>query len=234
VKELEAKVKEIIRRTHDVKSFRLDVGAGEDDFKAGQFLEVALKAGPALKRFLSISSSPTEKCHIEFTKKITDSGFSRSLDSLKAGDSVKIKYPMGNFLLRADYKKISFLSGGVGITPIRSIVKYVVDKNSGTDIILLYANRSIKDIVFRDDFEFMQKAYAKLKVVHVLCEPAAGFKCTPGLINAQVIRNEVSDYTQRKFYLCGPPAMVSAMQAILSEEFAMPGDKIITENFQGY
>ncbi len=233
MREVEAKIKEIIQRTYNVKSFRLDVKSKGPDFKAGQFLEVTLKDKPGLKRYLSISSSPTEKCHLEFTKKITESEFSQALNNLKAGDAVIVKYPFGNFTLRGA-PKIAFLSGGIGITPIRSISKYVVDKNLGTDIILLYANRSIRDIAFREDFDFMQKEYPKLRVVHVLCEPAVGFKCTPGLINARVIKNEIPDYSERKFYLCGPPGMVEAMQGILTKELKVPDTDIITENFQGY
>jgi ferredoxin-NADP reductase len=229
--ELMVRVKEVIQRTYNVKSVRLDV---QGDFKAGQFLSVALLGEPKLKRYLSISSSPTESCYIEFTKKITGSDFSKAIDKLKAGDSVKIDFPMGKFVLGNPQDKIAFLSGGIGITPIRSMAKYVVDKNLGTDMVLVYANRSVKDIVFKDDFEAMQKVYPKLKVAHVLCEPDPYFKCVPGLINAQVVRNEVMDYAQRKFYLCGPPQMVEAMKRLLSEELGLNKGNIITENFQGY
>lgn len=228
-----ARVKEIIQRAYNVKSVRLDIG-GRIDFKAGQFLAVTLGGDPALKRYLSISSSPTEQCYLEFTKKLTSSDFSKALSQLKAGDSVKIEYPFGKFTLDDPGADIAFLSGGIGITPIRSIAKYVVDKNLGTDMVLVYANRSLKDIVFKEDFDAMQKVYPKLKVAHVLCEPAVGFKCIPGLINAQIIRDEVSNYLQRRFYLCGPPQMVEAMKKILIEDLNLAKENIITENFQGY
>jgi ferredoxin-NADP reductase len=231
--ELEVEIKEIIQRTPDVKSFRLAV-TGEPNFKAGQFCCIQLLTEKAPKRYLSISSSPTETGYLEFTKKLTQSDFSRTLNTLKPGDALKIQYPFGKFTLDDTDTKIAFLSGGIGITPIRSICKYVVDKNLGRDIVLVYANRSIKDIVFREDFDLMQKQYPKLKVAHVLCEPAPGFKCSIGLINTQVIKNEIPDYTQRKFYICGPPAMVEAMEKIVAEELALPKEKIITEHFQGY
>jgi len=230
---LEAKIKEIIPRTYNVKSFRVELD-GKVDFQAGQFLQVTLKTEPELKRYLSISSSPTEKSYIEFTKKITQSEFSRVLDTSKPGDSLMIQYPFGKFTLDDPHAKIAFLSGGIGITPIRSIAKFAVDEKLNTDMILVYANRSIKDIVFKEDFDIMQKQHPKLRVAHVLSEPAPGFKCVVGLINAQVIKNEIPDYPQRKFYICGPPAMVEAMQKILSEELLLPKGNIITERFQGY
>ncbi|MCX5707162.1 MAG: FAD-dependent oxidoreductase [Candidatus Omnitrophica bacterium] len=230
---LKVKIKEVIQRTYNVKSFRVQVPQ-EIDFKAGQFLKVSIKEGSEFTRYLSISNSPTEKGYLEFTKKITQSLFSKTLDTLKTQDTLRIQYPFGKFTLDEAGLKVTFLSGGIGITPIRSMVKYAVDMNLGIEMILLYANRSIKDVVFKDDFEAMQKAYSKLKVVHLLSEPAPNFKSTPGLINARVIRNEIPDFLERKFYLCGAPQMVEAMRKILSEELSLPNENIITENFQGY
>lgn len=233
IEDLVVRVKEVIQRTYNVKSVRLDIG-GKVDFKAGQFLSVTLLNNPALKRYLSISSSPTEECYLEFTKKLTNSDFSKALNQLKPQDTVKIQYPLGKFVLDTPDVNIAFLSGGIGITPIRSIAKYVIDKELGIDMTLVYANRSVKDIVFKEDFDAMQKVYPKLKIVHVLFETTPDFKCIPGLINAQVIKNEVLDYPQRKFYLCGPPQMVEAMKKILMEELRLPKEGIVLENFQGY
>ncbi len=230
---MKVRIKEIIRRNYNVKSFRLEAPA-ELDFKAGQFLELALAGGQELKKYLSISSSPTEKCHLEVTKKLTQSDFSRALDNLKAGDQVVIQYPMGKFILDESSPKIAFLSGGIGITPIRSICKYAVDKNLGIDMVLVYSNRSVRDIVFKDDFDAMQKSYPLLRVAHVLCETEPGFKCTVGPINGNLIKNGIPDYLQRKFYLCGPVQMVEAMRKILSGELGVSGEKIVMENFQGY
>jgi len=231
--EIKAKIKEVIQRSDNVKSFRLDV-PGVLDFKAGQFLKVQLQDDPQLKRYLSISNSPTEKGYLEFTKKLTESDFSKTLDNLEAGDQVAIQYPFGKFVLDESYLKIAFLSGGIGITPIRSICKYVVDKNLGIDIILVYANRSSRDIVFKDDFEKMQQNYSSLKVAHVLSEPDPEFKSIAGRINSGIIKQEIPDYQERKFYLCGPPQMVEAMRKILAEELGLPEELIVTENFQGY
>lgn len=231
--EQEARIKEVIQRTYNVKSFRLEV-KDRAVFKAGQFLRVSLKPEDEYKRYLSISSSPSETGYVEFTKKITQSEFSKVLDTLKAGDTLNIQYPFGKFTLEPSGVKIAFLSGGIGITPIRSITKFVLDTKTDTDIILLYANRTVKDIVFKEDFDLMQKTCPRLKVVHILSEPDPGFDCITGRINAQIIKHEISDYDLRKFYLCGPPAMVEAMKKILTEELAVSKESIVTENFQGY
>jgi ferredoxin-NADP reductase len=232
--EFELEIEEVIQRTYNTKSVRLEAAPGVD-YKAGQFMCVTLRSESLCKRYLSLSSSPTEKGYIEFTKKLTQSDFSCALDNLKPGDRLKIQYPLGKFTLEDNpADKIAFLSGGIGITPIRSIVKSVVDKNLGTDMVLVYSNRSIKDIVFKEDFDAMQKAYPKLRVAHVLCEATPDFKCALGHINAQVIIDEIPDYKARKFFLCGPPPMVEAMKKILAEELGLAKEQIVTENFVGY
>ncbi|MEW5758892.1 MAG: FAD-binding oxidoreductase [Candidatus Omnitrophota bacterium] len=231
---LDLEIKEIIQRNYNVKSFRLDIKQ-EVDFKAGQLLSASLKMDKECKRYFSISSSPTEKCFIEFTKKITDSNFSKELNILKLGDIIRVEYPFGKFTLEDNpAQKVAFISGGIGITPIRSIIKYAVDKNLDIDIALIYANRSIRDVIFKEDFDYMQKKFRSLKVSHVLCEPTQDFKCSIGLVNETIIKNEISDYLERKFFLCGPPQMVSAMKKILAEKLNITQENIVTENFVGY
>ncbi|MFC1703763.1 ferredoxin--NADP reductase [Candidatus Omnitrophota bacterium] len=231
--EREVKIKEIIQRTHNVKSFRLEVDE-KAGFKAGQFMSVSFDGSKELTRYLSISNSPTEKGYLECTKKITGSEFSKKLNSAKVGDILKIKYPLGNFTLQESFKKVTFLSGGIGITPIRSMVKNAVDERKDIDIILIYGNHSAKDIAFKDDFEAIQKESSAFKVVHVLCESEQEWRCKIGHIDAGVIKEEVSDYSERTFYLCGPPGMVEAMKRILLDELAVAKENIITENFAGY
>ena len=232
--ELTLKLKEIIQRTYNVKSFRLSLDAPLE-FKAGQFMKVILGEGKEFEHYLSFSNSPTEKGFIEFTKKISESAFSKKLCGLQPGDEIKVQAPLGKFTLEGNESaKIAFLSGGIGITPIRSMVKYAVDKDLGTDMILVYANRTVRDISFHQDLEEMQKQYPKFKLAHILCEPAQNFTCSIGLMNAQIVKNEVPDYNERKFYLCGPPAMVESIKKMLMVELRVVKENIITENFQGY
>ena len=231
--ELVTEIKDVIQRTHNVKSFRVDDKGGRP-FKAGQFMSVSLGEGKELKRWLSISSSPTEKDYIEFTKKLTNSQFSERLNGLKPGDKVTIKYPYGNFILDERHKKVGFLSGGIGITPIRSICKYVCDTRSDTDIVLLYGNHSFRDVAFREDLDRMQKGNPNIRVVHVICEPGEGLVCKTGHITKGVIQEDIPDLAERIFYICGPPGMVTGMKKILLEELTLPQGNIRTENFVGY
>ena len=230
----ETEVLDAIPRTHNVKSFRFKTK--EDiNFKPGQFFFVTIHIdGREITKHFSFSNSPTERQYLEFTKKITDSDFSKALDQLKVGDWARLRMPYGSFTFEGEYKKIAFLSGGIGITPIRSICKYAVDKKLDTDIVLLYGNRTVKDIVFKKDFDAMQKEYSKLKVVHVLSKAEAGWAGRRGHIDGGLIKEEVPDFLERRFYICGPPLMVEAVKKILLDELNVIGKNIITENFTGY
>ena len=231
--ELETEVVDVIERTHDVKSIRLKVDY-KKGFMPGQWFFVTLDKDREIQRHLTISNSPTETGFIEFTKKLTGSDFSKILETIKPGDWAKIRYPFGEFIFEGEYKKIAFLSGGIGITPIRSITKYVVDKKLDIDMILLYGNRTEKDIAFKEDFDKMQQQYAKLKIVHVLSEQKENWDGRRGFINSQVIKEEIPDYRERKFYISGPPAMVEAMKKTLTDDLNLSNEDIFTENFTGY
>jgi ferredoxin-NADP reductase len=119
----ETKIQEIIPRTHDVTSFRFSRPT-DLSYKPGQYMFVTLKQGEKeLSKHFSFSSSPTEKEHIEFTKKFTDHEYSMALKSTKVGDWARIDAPFGQFTFEGEYPKIALLGGGIGITPFMSICK---------------------------------------------------------------------------------------------------------------
>ena len=231
--EFETKVKEIILRTHNVKSFRFPRPASFD-YKAGQFIFITIKIEEEeARKHFTISTSPTEKKFIEFTKKLTGHRFSNALNALKTGDWVKIAGPYGNFTFEGELPKIGMLSGGIGITPLRSMCRYCTDMGLDSKITLLYGNRTEKDIVFRKELEEMQKQNKNLKAVFTVGEPSESWTGYTGRINAAMIAKETPDYKERTFYICGPPAMVEAMENLL-KDLSVPQEKIKKENFTGY
>jgi ferredoxin-NADP reductase len=231
--ETQASVKEIIQRTLSVRSFRVvpDVWAS---FEAGQWLLVAPSADPKLRKPLSISSAPCESGYLEFTKKLTESAFSAALAALKPGDRIGLRYPQGHFVFRGDCPKIAFLSGGIGITPIRSICRDLTERKTGTDIVVLYGNRSPEEIAFKDDFDSMLSHNPAMRVVHILQTAPPDWKGPTGYVTEALIRHEVPDYRDRRFFLCGPPPMVDALKKMLLEPLALPPGQIVTEGFAGY
>ena len=234
---LETEVLNIIQRTHNVKSFRFRVN--EDvDFKPGQFFFVTIKIdGIERTKHFSFSNSPTEKGYVEFTKRITDSEFSQALERLKIGNWARLKMPYGSFTFGGEYEKIAFLSGGIGITPIRSICKFATDSMLSTDMVLLYGNNREEDIIFRQDLDDMQSVNKNLRIVYTLTSADIDreiWKGRTGYIDDTMIREEIPDYIERIFYICGPPRMVESLIDILKNKLSIKQDKIRTENFVGY
>ena len=233
----ETHITEVIRRTRDVLSFRAAVTEGMN-YRAGQFLGVTVRSGgQELSKYLSFSSAPTEKRHIEFTKKISGSDFSKALECLKPGDKITLRMPLGSFLLEEKAPKHLFLSGGIGITPIRSMWRDAFDRRLPLDMALLYGNRTPEDIAFKEDLEGMMRDAKDFKVVFSLDTEAAcpsTWKGRCGFINAPMIKEEVPDYLERIFYVCGPPVMVKLLLTLLQEQLKVPENRIKRENFAGY
>lgn len=220
----------IIQRTKDTKSFRFKKPEGFRSL-AGQWMYVNIKVNGVVKlHHFTISSSPTED-FVEFTKKITDSEYSQALDRMKEGDWVKISSPLGDFTYSGEKIKIGALTGGIGITPLRSICKYCVDKKLDTSIVMLYSNKTSDEIVFKDQLDEMRKSDPHLDIKYVLTrEP--NYSGLKGHVDGNMIKEQIPDYKERTFYICGPPSMNEAMKKALGD--LVPEDRIKLEDFTGY
>ena len=229
----ETEFQEIVQRTHDVTSFRFQRPA-ELDYKPGQFLFVTLKQGDKeLRKHFSFSSSPTEKGHIEFTKKFTDHEFSLALKAARIRDWARIEAPFGQFTFEGEYPKIALLGGGIGITPFVSFCKNAADKGLSSKIILFYGCRTQEDIAFRWEFEDLAQKNKNFKLVLLVNQPTPDWKGATGIINADMIKQQLPDYQENMFYTCGPPPMVEAMEKLV-ESLGLPKEKLKREYFSGY
>jgi len=161
---------EKIKRTETVRSFRFK-SEQKVDFYPGQFLQVIFdeqnKNNRNLNKYLSFSSAP-DKDYIEVTKRISDSEFSQRLLELKPGSRILMKAPMGTCIFKDEYEKIGFLIGGIGITPVISILEYIIDKGLATDVCLLYSNKTEDDIAFKPEIDNWSKNNSKIKVIYTV------------------------------------------------------------------
>jgi len=232
----ETELIDTLDRAPGVKSFRFKTDE-KLAFKPGQFFFVGIMIdGQERTKHFSFSNSPTEEGFIEFTKRLTGSDFSNALDKLKPGDKAKIKAPQGSFTFTGEYQRISFLSGGIGITPIRSIAKFVVDKGLGTDMVLLYGNNAEQDIIFKQDFDLMAEKKGDFRVIYTLTSKEIDkdkWQGRSGYIDADMITEEIPDYKERVFFICGPPVMVEVLNNILKDKLGILEDRIVIENFTG-
>ena len=141
----------------------------------------------------------------------------------------------GDFTLPADpQQKLVFIAGGIGITPFRSMLKYLLDSHQRRDIILFYANRTADEIVYKD---VLSVVYAKLgvKTFYTLTDTAAIPRNWPGFtgrITEQMILQTVPDYEERTYYLSGPPDMVKAYEQVL-KNLHVSNDQIKKDYFPG-
>ena len=237
MKEFDAKLIDVIQRTHDIKSFRFKV-ADDVVFQSGQYFFVTLNVDDKLTtKAFSFSNSPTEKGYIEFTKRITQSPFSKVLNKIDNGVQVHIRLPFGGFVLAPEQKKVAFLSGGIGITPIRSICKYATDTKLDTDIVLLYGNSTEEEIAFREDFDRMQVENTNLRIIYTLTSTEIKEECWSGrcgLIDKDMLCEEIPDWQERVFFICGPPGMVKGLICVLKDALNIPDERIKLEKFAGY
>jgi ferredoxin-NADP reductase len=229
----ETYVTEVIPRTYNVKSFRFPKPESLS-YKPGQFLMMTIKsADKELMKPFSISSSPTEKEHIEFTKKLTDSEFSAALNTFKVGDWARIDAPYGSFTFEGEYERICLLAGGIGITPFRSICRYSMDMHLNAKITLLYGCRTESDIVFKNELEQMAKLNENLRVIFILNEANSEWKGATGVVNVEMVKKETPDYKETVFYVCGPPPMVQAMEKMI-KDLDLPAKQLKLEAFTGH
>ncbi|MDP2932205.1 MAG: FAD-binding oxidoreductase [Chloroflexota bacterium] len=234
--EFDTNVAEVIQRTPNIKSFRFPVKNGHVRYQPGQFFFITIKIrGEAAIHHFSFSSSPTEKGYIEFTKRITTSDFSQALAVMKPGDWAHLRGPEGSFTLPRKKRKLAFLSGGIGITPLRSMLRYITDKKLDFDVVLLYGNNSWEDIAFREELGGMAAANPRLRIEHILSGPdlPPDWKGKTGFINKDMVAELVPDYTERLFYLSGPPRMVIALEGQLTA-LDILREQMKQDSFTGY
>ena len=210
-------------------------------FKAGQYLEWTLghknPDSRGNRRYFTLSSSPTEEnlgVGIKFYE--NSSSFKNKMVSLNVGDKLVASQLAGEFTLPEDKsKKLVFIAGGIGVTPFRSMAKYLSDMNEKRDIILLFSCKSSKDLVYKNVFD---EAYIKsgIKTIYVVGD-SMGETLTSnmkvGPVNSEMIISEISDYKDRIFYISGPHGMVSAFESTLNK-LGVPSSNIKIDFFPGY
>lgn len=189
------------------------------------------------RRFFTIASSPTENTvHLGVRFNLNGSSFKKKLHYFKKNDIIVASQIAGEFTLPDDLRaKLVLIAGGIGITPFRSMIKFLIDNNSRRPIILFYANKTASEIMYKDIFD---QAESKLgiKVIYTLTDlenVPKDWRGRTGRIDEKMVKSEVPDYNERYFYLSGPHEMVKSLEKILIQ-MNVKRKMIKTDYFPGY
>ncbi len=230
IQNLELPVVETNQETPAIKSIKLE--KNNFDYKPGQYMMVDLETGDDEGTHpLSIASSPTED-FLLFSTKISESSFKKKFNKLKVGDKIKVKGPMGVFVLDVNAKNIIFLGGGIGITPFRGMIKYACDKKLPIKLTLLYSNKTPAEICYKDEWDLLEKHNPNLKVVNTITEDQS-WQGRKVRVSEEMIKEFCNDLNNTLFYICGPPGMVDALSNLL-KTMSVPRQNVKVEKFVGY
>lgn len=210
--------------------------AGAVRYVAGQFTELYLphtadRRGE--RRWFTLSSSPTEP-FLSITTKFAKEGstYKKELLALKPGAEVTLAEPMGDFVLPKDQSiPLLFVAAGAGITPVRSMVKYLRDSGEHRHVQVVYGVRNVDELAFRDLFGAYTGAFTP-----VIKQSSAGYAGETGALTTERILGFLRDFDsgdQTYIYLSGPEPMVETFFKELKSA-GISEDRLVADYFQGY
>jgi ferredoxin-NADP reductase len=152
---------------------------------------------------------------------------------MKPGEVMYASQIAGNFTLdENEGKKLAFIAGGIGITPFRSMVKYLTDRQQASDIVLLYVASDAHEFAYVEELKAAAQFGIKtIPIVTDLSYEAPSVVTTK--FDANAVKQLVPDFTERIFYVSGPNVMVDGTKQYL-HELGVGSTRIKTDHFSGY
>ena len=229
----------LVHRQHEAENARSYLFQSESplSFRAGQYLRYTLPhADPdtrGISRSFSIASSPDEPL-LRLTTRLSTppSTFKAALARLQPGAIVDASGPFGNFVYSESDVPVVFIAGGIGITPMRSILGDLASRKVRIRSTLLYSSAT-QDIPFRTWLDALTADWPELQVIYTVTRPVAEWGGLTGRIDAAFVRQHVSDLPRSLFLVSGPTPLVDSMRATLADIGVDPG-RVKYEAFPGY
>ena len=210
-------------------------------YRAGQFVDITLLDPPETDaegntRGFSIASAPGEDV-VMITTRLRDTAFKRVLQTMALATTVKIEGPFGDLRLHQAHRPAVVLTGGIGITPFRSIlVQAMLDGGLPYPVVVFYANRRPEDAAFLDELVDMAKQEANLTLVPTMSHMSGSERAWDGergRIDGSMLARHLDTSAEPIYYLTGPPGMVHGLRSMLVAS-GVDEDDIRTEEFTGY
>jgi ring-1,2-phenylacetyl-CoA epoxidase subunit PaaE len=236
------KVKDIVQETSNAISIVFDQPTPAMEYKSGQFLTLIVDIdGKEVRRSYSFCSAPGIDQDLAVTvKRVQDGLMSNFLpDHIRVGDEIKVMEPMGHFTTEFDAtnrRHLIMFAGGSGITPFMSHIKSLLKHEPNSIVTLIYANRNMDSVIFKQDLENMQMQHeGKLHVIHILEEAPLTWQGPSGLLNHETLQEmlrRIPDWglDQTQYLMCGPEGMMYNIETYLREQ-GIPSDKLFKESF---
>jgi len=203
-------------------------------FLASQSAALMIEKGYGIQRHaMSIASSPSRD-YMEWATRNSDSDFKKTFLSLQKGDPISFMGPKGNFLLESEIHAV-FIAGGIGITPFRSMLEFIEDERLNTSVTLLYGNRSLEDIPFKQQLDQISEANSNIDMQYLISDPPSSpqWDYREGHIDEDLLREVVAAHSDAIYYVAGPGNMVRSILQILTT-IGVPPERVRQEMFRGY
>jgi cytochrome-b5 reductase len=174
--------------------------------------------GKTVKRPYTPSSLPETTGYFELTVKRYETGtISKYLHDRQVGEAILMSGPQtGGHWIDGMAKKVGLVAGGTGITPMISIIRWILAKRLDVELFLIFANKTEADIIFRREWERNVRDYSNFRCHHVLEHPPAGWSGETGRITPDILRRYLpSPDPATVVFLCGPPPMVNGLEGAL-------------------
>lgn len=237
------KVVKVVRETKDAVSIYLTEADGSPiEFRPGQFLSVDVNVdGQRLRRAYSLASACLAGVPVHVTVKRIEGGRASNQlnETIKEGDQLQVLGPSGNFTIEprsVNQRHLVMVAGGSGITPIMSIAETVLRWEAASRVTLIYGNRSLDDVIFRDRLASLSAELGgRLRVDHVLERPPGDWHDGRGLLTGEVLESRlealgIEDDGVTRYFLCGPTPMMEAAHEALQRR-GVDASRIAEERF---
>jgi predicted ferric reductase len=156
--------------------------------------------------------------------------FTRALQNVTTGLRVYLDGPYGAFTIGNPADMHVLIAGGIGITPMMSMLRTLAHCGDPRPVILLYGNKDWDSITFREELDVL-KGRLKLSIVHVLSDPLAGWSGERGYIDAEMFKRHLPPpFDEHEYFICGPNVMMDAIEKTLGE-LGVPLSKYHSERY---
>ena len=232
------KLARIFQETPDVKTFRFvnpEGGALPFEHIAGQYINLKLAIdGKRVNRSYTIASSPTRNAYVEISVKKAQNGYgSKHLhETWHEGQLISVSAPAGKFFFAGhEAQKVVLIAGGIGITPMMSVVRSLTDRGWTGQMYLAFSVRKKQDVVFAHELEDLQARHPNLHVLVTLTnDPEVEWSGARGQLTAEMLAAFIPDVTRGPVMMCGPDPMMNGVRKMLVG-MGIPDAEITQEEF---